>query len=144
MGEFFVGEAHADKYQSGNWIARKLVRNFMASILHAVQQAGNHDVHEIGCGEGHILGVLAKPNFNVRGCDISDSSLSVAARESSRHGFTIPLAKLQKNEGTPTLFDSKKTKGHPRCLLNRRRSHCESFCRRMETAGINSKKLNCV
>lgn len=94
MGEFFTGQAHADKYQSGNWIARRLVRNFMASILSAVQAAGNQDVHEIGCGEGHILGVLAKRNFNVRGCDISDSSLAVAARESSRHGFTIPLAKL--------------------------------------------------
>ena len=28
VGEFFTGEAHAGKYQSDNWIARKLVRDF--------------------------------------------------------------------------------------------------------------------
>jgi 2-polyprenyl-3-methyl-5-hydroxy-6-metoxy-1,4-benzoquinol methylase len=93
VGEFFIGETHAEKYQSSNWIARRLVGNFMASILATVRTAGNQDVHEIGCGEGHILGLLAGKGFKVAGCDISDSSLAVAAREASRHGFVIPLAK---------------------------------------------------
>lgn len=92
-GDFFTGEAHAEKYQSGNWIARKLVRDFMTSILNTIYAAGNLEVHEIGCGEGHILGVLASQDFTVRGCDISDSSLAVAARESNRHGYAIPLVK---------------------------------------------------
>lgn len=92
-GDFFTGEAHAEKYQSGNWIARKLVRDFMLSILKTVQEAGNKEVNEIGCGEGHILGVLAENGFRVRGCDISASSLAVAGRESKRHGYDIPLVK---------------------------------------------------
>jgi hypothetical protein len=50
--EFFTGVVHADKYQSGNWIARKLVRNFMRTILSCVQKAESLDVYEIGCGEG--------------------------------------------------------------------------------------------
>ncbi|WP_326541325.1 class I SAM-dependent methyltransferase [Pseudorhodoferax sp.] len=93
IGELFTGEAHAAKYQSGNWIAQRLVRNFMAAVLGFVRMAGNTDVHEVGCGEGHILGVLAKQGFKVRGCDISESSLAVAARESARHGYDIPLAR---------------------------------------------------
>ncbi len=92
-GEFFTGEAHAEKYQCSTWIGRQLVRNFMQSILAVVQAAGNRQVHEIGCGEGHILGVLAARGFDVRGCDIAQSSLEVAARESARHGLTIPLVK---------------------------------------------------
>ncbi len=91
--DLFAGEAHAEKYQSGNWIARKLVGNFMDRIVAAVRAAGNQDVHEVGCGEGHILGVLAGRGFSVRGCDLSESSLAVAARESTRHGYAIPLAR---------------------------------------------------
>ena len=90
--DLFTGEAHREKYQSGNWIAGKLVDNFMAGILDAVRAAGNPQVHEVGCGEGHILGVLAADGFQVRGCDISETSLVVAARESTRRGFDIPLA----------------------------------------------------
>lgn len=90
-GELFTGIAHADKYQSGNWIAQKLVNNFMKTILTTVQEAGSPDVHEIGCGEGHILGILATNNFKVRGCDISEESLAVARSESAKRGLDIPL-----------------------------------------------------
>jgi 2-polyprenyl-3-methyl-5-hydroxy-6-metoxy-1,4-benzoquinol methylase len=89
--DLFSGIAHAEKYQSGNWIAQQLVNNFMRSILATVQQAGSIEVHEIGCGEGHILGVLATNNFKVRGCDISVESLAVARSESTKRGLDIPL-----------------------------------------------------
>lgn len=91
LGDLFVGVAHAEKYQSKNWIAQKLVSNFMRSILSTVQQAGSMGVHEIGCGEGHILGILARNNFKVRGCDISYQSIEVARLESVKRGFDIPL-----------------------------------------------------
>jgi 2-polyprenyl-3-methyl-5-hydroxy-6-metoxy-1,4-benzoquinol methylase len=91
LGDLFCGVAHAEKYQSGNFIARRLVGNFMRAILQTVQQAGSTEVHEVGCGEGHILGVLAHNGFQVRGCDVSESSLAVARSESHRHGFDIPL-----------------------------------------------------
>lgn len=91
VGELFAGVAHAEKYQSGNVIADHLVNKFMASILTAVQTAGSTDVHEIGCGEGHILGMLARNGYSVRGCDVATSSLNVARSESERHGLNIPL-----------------------------------------------------
>lgn len=93
VGDLFTGVAHADKYQSGSWVAQKLVNNFMETILATVQQAGSADVHEVGCGEGHILGILATNNFKVRGCDISSESLTVARMESVKRNLAIPLEK---------------------------------------------------
>jgi 2-polyprenyl-3-methyl-5-hydroxy-6-metoxy-1,4-benzoquinol methylase len=87
----FSGVVHAEKYQSGNRIANKLVANFLRSIVGTVQEADNKDVHEVGCGEGHILGALASAGFSVRGCDISKTSLEVARNEAKRHGFVIPI-----------------------------------------------------
>jgi len=87
----FSSVAHAEKYQSGNSIAKKLVTNFLRSILATVKKVGNEEVHEVGCGEGHILGVLASAGFAVRGCDISLSSVEVARSESKRHDFVIPI-----------------------------------------------------
>jgi len=91
VNDLFTGVAHAEKYQSGNWIAQKLVSNFMNSILRTVQQAGSTEVHEIGCGEGHILGILANNKFKVRGCDISYESLAIAKSESAKRNLDIPL-----------------------------------------------------
>ena len=99
--EFFTGVAHAEKYQSGNWIAHKLVTNFMKSILTTVQEAGSEEVHEVGCGEGHILGILARNNFKVRGCDISEESLAVARAESAKRNLAIPLEKKSIYDLTP-------------------------------------------
>jgi 2-polyprenyl-3-methyl-5-hydroxy-6-metoxy-1,4-benzoquinol methylase len=88
----FKAVAHAEKYQSGNWIANRLVRRFMETLLKTAVSTGCREVHEVGCGEGHILGMLHSGGFKVRGCDISDTSLAVAASESERHGMAIPLA----------------------------------------------------
>ena len=56
-----------------------------------MQEAGSKSVHEVGCGEGHILGMLAQNQFDVRGCDVSESSLAVAKLESEKHGLKFPL-----------------------------------------------------
>lgn len=90
--ELFSGVAHADKYQSGNWIAQKLVNDFMSAILSTVKETGSQEVHEIGCGEGHILGILAVAGFSVRGCDISTESLAVAISEAAKRKLEIPLS----------------------------------------------------
>jgi len=91
VGELFSAVAHAEKYQSNNWISKWLVDKFLKTILQTVQQAGANEVHEIGCGEGHVLGMLAYNNFQVRGCDVSEASLAVAKAESVRRGMDISL-----------------------------------------------------
>lgn len=90
-GKLFSGVAHADKYQSGNWIAQKLVNNFMSAILSTVKEAGSQEIHEIGCGEGHILGILAAAGFAVRGCDIATESLAVAISEAAKRKLEMQL-----------------------------------------------------
>jgi 2-polyprenyl-3-methyl-5-hydroxy-6-metoxy-1,4-benzoquinol methylase len=91
LGELFTGIAHAEKYQSKNLIANFLIKNFLKTVLKTVQQAKSSEIFEIGCGEGHILGILAKNNFIVKGCDISETSLAVAKSESERLGLSFPL-----------------------------------------------------
>lgn len=91
-GELFSGVVHAEKYQSGNWIAAKLVNGFMSTIVSMLRGAGSREVYEVGCGEGHILGILAAAGFSVRGCDVSETSLAVAEAEASKRGLHIPLS----------------------------------------------------
>jgi 2-polyprenyl-3-methyl-5-hydroxy-6-metoxy-1,4-benzoquinol methylase len=99
----FEGVAHAEKYQSGNWIAQRLVSNFMNSILETVTEVGAKKVHEIGCGEGHILGLLSSHDFRVRGCDISIESLAVAKRESDKRSLNLPLENKSIYDLDPTV-----------------------------------------
>ena len=82
--KLFAGVAHAEKYQSGSIVGQKLVDNFMDSILDMVKKTNTKEVHEIGCGEGHILGMLASKNFKVKRCDISIDSLKVAKSEAKK------------------------------------------------------------
>jgi 2-polyprenyl-3-methyl-5-hydroxy-6-metoxy-1,4-benzoquinol methylase len=89
VGELFVANVHSEKYQSGNPIARRLVHGFMTAILELVEETGQKDVHEVGCGEGHISGMLARNGYQVRGSDIEPAALEVARTESARHGLNI-------------------------------------------------------
>jgi 2-polyprenyl-3-methyl-5-hydroxy-6-metoxy-1,4-benzoquinol methylase len=88
--QLFTGVAHAEKYQSGNWIANTLVKRFMSAIVDTAREAACDDIHEIGCGEGHILGLLSSAGFKVRGCDISLESLDVARAEAEKRHLDIP------------------------------------------------------
>lgn len=103
IGPLFTAVAHAEKYQSKNPISRYLIKNFMREILNTVAEAGASNVYEIGCGEGHILGMLANNNYSVRGCDISESSLLVARQEAKKNRFLIPLEKKSIYELEPSV-----------------------------------------
>lgn len=89
----FQGVYSADKYQSKNPIARKLVQNFMETVLSLAGKTGAKEIHEVGCGEGQLCGMLVKAGYDVRGCDISDSSLAVAQAEAARSGLDITFRK---------------------------------------------------
>jgi len=90
--DLFTGVSHAEKYQSNNWIARKLVNDFMASILQTAKECGSKEFHEVGCGEGHIMGLLASNGFKIRGSDVSLDSLEVARLESQKRGYNFELS----------------------------------------------------
>ncbi|RAI33228.1 class I SAM-dependent methyltransferase [Rhodoplanes serenus] len=93
--DLFKGRFSAEKYQSSNPISRFLVHNFLTTLMALVQSTGATEVHEVGCGEGQILGLCARRGLSVRGCDFSNDAIAVAVEESKQSGLDIPIA--QKN-----------------------------------------------
>lgn len=88
--DIFKGNYSEDKYQSKNPISRMLVKSFLKNILELSLIVGkDKKVHEIGCGEGQLSGLLASNNFVVRGTDIREESLKIAKEEALRNGLKI-------------------------------------------------------
>ena len=72
-------------------MSNKLVRRFLEQIFQMAQNSEPATIHEVGCGEGHVLATLSQLGKPLRGSDVSQSSLSIAAREIKKHGLDIPL-----------------------------------------------------
>lgn len=100
-GTIFQGQASAEKYQSSNPISRRLVSNFLAAVMDLVDKVDAKEVHEIGCGEGQITGLLARAGLSVRGCDLSAQSLAVARAEAAKAKLNIAYAQKSIYDLTP-------------------------------------------
>jgi len=66
------------KYTTRNPIARRLVDNFLARLRALVRAAGAREIHEVGCGEGHLSMLLASDGLQLRGCDLSPDAIAAA------------------------------------------------------------------
>ena len=80
------------KYTTRNPIARRLVDHFLARLRDLVRAAGAREIHEVGCGEGHLSMLLAGDGLQVRGCDLSPDAIAAARRQSAARGLDIPFA----------------------------------------------------
>jgi 2-polyprenyl-3-methyl-5-hydroxy-6-metoxy-1,4-benzoquinol methylase len=67
-----------DKYGTKNPIARHLMRGFIDSVNDLVSITSASDIHEIGCGEGHLGVILAKEDIRVRVSDFSHQVIDKA------------------------------------------------------------------
>jgi 2-polyprenyl-3-methyl-5-hydroxy-6-metoxy-1,4-benzoquinol methylase len=86
----FKGEYSAEKYQSKNPIGRYLVNKFLSNITELVESvANNKRIHEIGCGEGQITGLLYQKGFEIRGTDIRKESIEVAKKNAFDNNLDI-------------------------------------------------------
>lgn len=83
-----AGNAY-DKYGTRNPVARALMRNFLYALRRLVQQAANTDVHEVGCGEGHLSLELKKLGAEVRGSDFSRQVISRAEQNAECAGLQV-------------------------------------------------------
>jgi SAM-dependent methyltransferase len=79
------------KYTTRNPIARRLVDNFLATLRRLVHATGAREVHEVGCGEGHLSMLLAGDGLWVRGCDLAPGAIEAARRQSHARGLDIPF-----------------------------------------------------
>ena len=85
---------HYDKYATGNPIARALRRGFERNVLELVQRAGAQDIHEVGCGEGHLARIIASTApERFRASDFS-GDIVATARE---HGADLDVEFLQRD-----------------------------------------------
>jgi 2-polyprenyl-3-methyl-5-hydroxy-6-metoxy-1,4-benzoquinol methylase len=81
-GGIVVGNVY-DKVGTRNPIARVLVRGFMAGFDALLAQSGAPDVHEVGCGEGHLAAHMRARGMSVRASDFSEIIINEARH---RHG----------------------------------------------------------
>lgn len=78
-----------DKYALRNPLARIMVGGFLKSLRTLVQNTGASDLHEIGCGEGHLSLLLAKEGFHVRASDFSAQVIEKARRNAQAANANI-------------------------------------------------------
>jgi 2-polyprenyl-3-methyl-5-hydroxy-6-metoxy-1,4-benzoquinol methylase len=83
-----AGNAY-DKYGTGNPLARVMVNGFMNSLLTVVKTTGAREVHEIGCGEGHVSLRLFRQGLKVRGSDFSTRVIAEAKQNAKTAGASI-------------------------------------------------------
>ncbi|MBI4379845.1 MAG: methyltransferase domain-containing protein [candidate division NC10 bacterium] len=78
-----------DKYGTRNPIAKYLMRGFLRTVDELVSLAGVTDIHEVGCGEGHLSVFLARENRAVRASDPSHYVIEKARGVGCRAGVHI-------------------------------------------------------
>lgn len=84
-----IGNVEA-KYDTRNPLTRALMNAFLGAFDRLLAQTSTNDVHEVGCGEGHLSHHIASQGILVRGCDFSHEIIAEAC---ARYGSeSIPFA----------------------------------------------------
>lgn len=87
-GGIIVGNFY-DKYESSNPIEKVLVKNFYNNLKQLIGMSKAQNIHEIGCGEGHLSFKLAGAGYNIRSCDISKNLIDQAQNYALSHNLNI-------------------------------------------------------
>lgn len=82
---------YTDKYGSSNPLHRRLMRGFFDTLDELVAATESLDVHEVGCGEGHLSLHLAEHGLTVRGSDFSAQVIEQARANAERAAQPIPF-----------------------------------------------------
>lgn len=88
-GDAVIGGNLYPKYTTSNPIARRLVGRFLATLCDLAERSGARQVHEVGCGEGHLGLALAAAGLTVRGSDLSSEAVASARRLAAERGVAI-------------------------------------------------------
>jgi len=78
-----------NKYETRNPIERHLVASFLSTILELADRTGAAEVHEVGCGEGHLTRIFARKGLRIRGSDVSEQVILRAGSISEASGLAI-------------------------------------------------------
>jgi len=80
-----------DKYHTRNPLARMLMNGFLNAFDRLWAQTRAREVHEIGCGEGHLSLRLAARGVPVRGCDVAPEVIEEAYQNASDQALRVPF-----------------------------------------------------
>jgi 2-polyprenyl-3-methyl-5-hydroxy-6-metoxy-1,4-benzoquinol methylase len=80
------------KYTTRNPVARSLVNRFLDVLKTLARSTGAREIHEVGCGEGHLSTLLAAEGWHVRGSDLSPAAIAEARRQASAKGLAVSFA----------------------------------------------------
>ncbi len=81
-----------DKYGTRNPIARWLMDGFLGAARDLASLAGVEDLHEVGCGEGHLAVQLAQWGYRVRGTDVGPTIIERARAHAAAAGVDVSTA----------------------------------------------------
>lgn len=85
-----------DKYETKNPIARKMMQGFENTVKELVLLSAVTDIHEVGCGEGHLSSELMAMQgvSSVRGSDFSTQIIDMACRMHGSEGIVFKTASI--------------------------------------------------
>ena len=86
-----AGNAY-DKYGTRNPLARAMMNGFLRSFRQMVKDTGAREVHEIGCGEGHLSVRLAQAGLKTRASDFSKQVVDQARQKARAAGVDVSFA----------------------------------------------------
>lgn len=69
---------HYNKYETRNFIAQYLMRNFTKSLDDLVKLTGKRTIFEVGCGEGFWSLRWLNQGFQIKACDFSEAAIAMA------------------------------------------------------------------
>lgn len=72
-----------DKYGSRNPVVRYIMKGFHDAMHDMIIRTGVEEIHEVGCGEGHLSVSLAKQGMKITASDFSEQVIRIA-RDNAR------------------------------------------------------------
>lgn len=93
MEEKIITGNYFNKYGSQNPLYKKLMANFTQHIIELIKSTGiqSPDILEVGCGEGHLAGILTSKinEAKYEGFDIDDELVVLAKSNCKKGNFTV-------------------------------------------------------
>jgi len=82
------------KYSTQNPFAKYLVSRFMKAVDQLVNQVNPSKIHEVGCGEGHLISRFANGKRTLVGSDFSNLMIEEARRSPSSNEIAFKVSSI--------------------------------------------------
>lgn len=80
-----------NKYDSKNYMVRKLMQGFSTSLSILVNKVNPSNIFEIGCGEGYWVLHWNKLGLTAHGCDVSSQVIEIAQTNAYKNNLSSKL-----------------------------------------------------